>query len=69
MIYEALSTLKDTNGSDVIAIASFIEVRWSSLMLLMFSYIWQYTYYTILWVGLKYPVFWDYAIKILHINY
>lgn len=27
MIYEALSTLKDPNGSDTTAIVSFIEVR------------------------------------------
>ncbi|KAH7529011.1 hypothetical protein FEM48_Zijuj05G0138400 [Ziziphus jujuba var. spinosa] len=28
MIFEALSTLKDTNGSDIGAILNFIEVRW-----------------------------------------
>jgi hypothetical protein len=30
MIFEALTTIKDTNGSDLSAIVSFIEVRWFS---------------------------------------
>jgi hypothetical protein len=30
MIFEALSAIKDTNGSDIGAIVHFIEVRWSS---------------------------------------
>lgn len=33
MIFEALSTLKDTNGSDIGAILNFIEVRWRSLVI------------------------------------
>ncbi|KAJ0007052.1 hypothetical protein Pint_28985 [Pistacia integerrima] len=30
MIFEALSTIKDTNGSDIGTIVNFIEVRWKS---------------------------------------
>lgn len=33
MIFEAISTLKDAIGSDISAIANFIEVRWTSLIM------------------------------------
>lgn len=33
MIYEALSTLKEPNGSDISAIVSFIEVRQKSIII------------------------------------
>lgn len=38
MIFEALSTLKDRNGSDIGVILNFIEVRWMSLVICYMSY-------------------------------
>lgn len=35
MIFEALSTIKDTNGCDISAIVSYIEVRWVLLLLFL----------------------------------
>jgi hypothetical protein len=33
MIFEVLSTTKDTNGCDIGAIVHYIEVRWRSLLI------------------------------------
>ena len=33
MIFEAVSTTKDTNGCDIGAIVHYIEVRWRSLLI------------------------------------
>jgi hypothetical protein len=42
MIFEVLSTTKDTNGCDIGAIVHYIEVRWRSLLILILVYLGKY---------------------------
>lgn len=37
MIFEALSTMKDVNGSDFVGILNFIKVRWWSLVIYLIN--------------------------------
>lgn len=61
MVFEALSTIKDPNGSDINDIVRFIEVRWSFVSLFgnIFLYLTTCYYNFVDWLN---ALFWDYLL-------